>query len=316
MTGNLTSNTPAAIRAQVYSNILMQSINEGFLPDGLFRDVSDFGDGNTLFIPTMGDVTIYDIEEDKDLPISPVDTGQITLTINEFKGTGWSSSDKLKQDAYMWQAMESQIPAKALEALKTEYETNMLAALNAMQTAGADNSFNGFAHRLAASGTSGVISVADFAKQKLAFDKAHMPSGGRIAIVDATTEYTLNNIANLVNVSNNPMFEGVVTEGFARDRKFLYNIFGWDVWVSDRLPRIESETIGGTTVTNGVANIFMCVADDMVKPLMGAWRQQPEIEGVRRAEKKRDEFYLSARYGFGGQRSESLGVVVSTLDVL
>lgn len=312
MTGNITANTDPAIRAQVYSEILFENINEGFLPGGLHRDVSDFGDGTTLYIPSMGDVTLYDVDpENSELPISPIDTGQFTLTINEFKGTGWSISDKLKEDAYVWSQMESQIPGKALEAIQEAYETDMLAALNNGQTAADTNSFNGFAHRIASGETGQVISLEHFRAMKLAFDKAHMPQNGRIAVVDAVAEATLNGLTNLVNVSNNPRFEGVVNTGFARERQFLYNIFGWDIYVSDRLPRIASETVDGNAITSGVANIFMCVSDDMTTPIMGAWRRQPRITGQRREEHERDEFYLTGRYGWGIQREESLGVVLT-----
>jgi hypothetical protein len=74
---------------------------------------------------------------------------------------------------------------------------------------------------------------------KLAFDKANAPAGGRIVIVDPVVEATLNSLSNLVNVSNNPMFEGIVTEGFARDHKFRKNIFGWDVYTSNFLTIIN-----------------------------------------------------------------------------
>ena len=36
---------------------------------------------------------------------------------------------------------------------------------------------------------------------------------------------------------------------------------------------------GITSVTGGVANIFMCVLDDNTKPIMAAWRRMPKVEG-------------------------------------
>lgn len=44
-TGNTTANTSALIRAQVYSEVILDEIVGGFLPEGLHRDVSDFKDG-------------------------------------------------------------------------------------------------------------------------------------------------------------------------------------------------------------------------------------------------------------------------------
>ena len=152
-----------------------------------------------------------------------------------------------------------------------------------------------------------------------AFNKANAPEEGRIAVVDPIVALTFDTLTNLVNVSNNPMFEGMVTEGFRRNRRFVRNVHGWDIWVSNRLPDIASETIDGgpqdtsTAISsNGVANIFMCVADDMTKPLMGAWRRMPRIEGERNVQKRRDEFHTTARWGFGVQREETLGVIVTS----
>jgi hypothetical protein len=100
-------------------------------------------------------------------------------------------------------------------------------------------------------------------------------AGGRIAIVDPVVEATLNSLQNLVNVSNNPMFEGIVTEGFARDHKFVRNIFGFDIYTSNFLPSLTStEAIDGfrlwlehndTGEIGDKANVFMCVADDYLQ---------------------------------------------------
>ena len=41
--GNTRSNTPAIRRAEVYSTLILDEIKDGFLPEGLHRDVTDFG---------------------------------------------------------------------------------------------------------------------------------------------------------------------------------------------------------------------------------------------------------------------------------
>lgn len=320
--GNTTFNSDPVIRAQVYSEFLLETINDQFLPEGLHRDVSDFGDGDTLNIPTIGEMPIYDIEEDKETPLASLDTGNVTLTITEHKGVGGYTTDKLKEDAYKAMAVESQIPRSSLRGIKEAYESNMLSVANAGQTASNPNTFNSIDHRWVAgagSGTDGILSFEDIAYLKWAFDEANMPEEGRILLVAPSVEMTFNTTTNIVNVSNNPMFGGLITEGFARNRKFLHNIYGFDVWVSNRLPRIASETITGgpdgashSVSSDGVANIAMCVADDQTKPLMGAWRRQPTIEGYRNVQKRRDEFYVTARWGFGVQREESLATIVTS----
>jgi hypothetical protein len=56
----------------------------------------------------------------------------------------------------------------------------------------------------------------------------------------------------------------------------------------------------------------MNVLDDSTKPIMGAWRQMPKVEGDRNKDLARDEFVTRARYGFGRQRPESLGVILTS----
>lgn len=317
-TGNNTSNTSAIVRAQVYSEIILDEIVGGYLPEGLHRDVSDFQDGDTLYIPTFGEVVLRDIVEDKDIPVDAVDTGQITLTVSEYVGAGNYLTDKLKQDSYKMREFEATLVPKHLRAIKQRYETDLLATAND-QTLAATNAINSFAHRFIASGTNQVITPDDFIYAKLSMDKAELPDEGRIFICDPLVEATLNSLTNLVNVSNNPQFEGIVNTGFGKNMRFLKNIMGYDIYISNRLPRVTSEAIdasgtaslvgapsASSSVTSGIVNQFMCVADDMVKPFMGAWREMPVTEGHRNVRKKRDEFYTTARWGFGLQRSQSI----------
>jgi hypothetical protein len=314
-TGNNTSNTSALIRAQVYSEIILDEIHNGFLPEGMHRDVSDFQDGDTLYIPTFGDVVLRDIVEDTDIPVDAVDTGQLTLTISEYVGAGNYLTDKVKQDSYKLREFEATLVPKHLRAIKQRYETDLLATAND-QTASNPNLINSFAHRFVASGTNQTIAPEDFVYAKLSMDKAEVPDEGRILIVDPLVEATLNSLTNLINVSNNPRFEGVVNTGFAKSMQFVKNIFGFDVYVSNRLPSVTSETVdttsgvaapsGNASVAAGVVNQFMCIADDMVKPYMGAWREMPVTEGWRNVRKKRDEFFTTGRWGFGLQRPQCL----------
>ena len=322
MTGNIRQNTDPAIRAQVYSDMMLETLKEGYLPDGLHRDVTDFGDGTTLNIPTLGEMSLFDLQEEQPTPTSALDTGQINLSITEHKGVAGYVSDELKEDGYKAQAVESQIVPLSLRAIKENYETDMLAqavsTVNNIITLDNPNVINGFDHRWIAATGGNVISLEDFVHAKLAFDKAHVPDVGRIAIVDPVVEATINKLANLINVSDNPMFEGMVTSGFAKDRKFVRNIFGFDIWVSNRLPRIASESIteqssgGAASITGGVNNIFMCVADDQCKPFMGAMRRMPRVEGDRNVSERRDEYHVTARWGFAPQRGESLISVITS----
>jgi hypothetical protein len=320
----LTSNTTAFIEAQQYSQFIVENLKDFLLPEGLWRDVSDFGAGTTLNIKTVGTVTIQDGQEDTPLNFNPIDTGTITLSITDYIGDAWKVSDELREDGAQVEALMSMRALESTRALGEYHESRLLSVANAAQTAAGLNLVNGRPHRWIAGGsgaTSRVMTLSDFVAMKLAFDKAKVPAAGRIAIVDPIVEASLNSITNLVSVSNNPMFEGIVTEGFSRDHKFVKNIFGFDIWTSNYLPvktateaiNASSYGLANTTAAIGdVANVFMSVADDNTKPIMHAWRRAPKTEGWRDSEERADKFQVTSRFGFGAQRVDTLGVILTS----
>ena len=317
-----TVNTNAFIESQQYSQFILENLHDYLLPEGMWRDVTDFGSGTTLNIKTVGSVTIQDAAEDTPLTFSPIDTGTITLAITDYVGDAWKVTDELREDGSQIDTLMAMRAMESTRALGENHETKFLSVANAAQTAAGLNLVNGRPHRWVGSAASNArtLTLDDFISMKLAFDKANVPAGGRIAVVDPVVEATLNSLQNLVNVSNNPMFEGMVTEGFARDHKFVRNIFGFDVYTSNFLPSltaaeaINASGYGLTSETAAVgdkANIFMCVADDTCKPIMHAWRRAPQTEGWRDNEERADKFQVTSRFGLGAQRVDTLGVILT-----
>jgi len=319
-----TGNTVAFIEAQQYSQFILQNLHDGLLPDTFTRDVSDFGTGTTLNIKTVGTATLQEVFEEQPLDYASIDTGTVQLTITDYVGDAWSISDVLRQDGSQIDSLHAMRGVESTRALQEYFETRFLATCNAAQTATGLNLVNGVPHRWVADAgaVAGTISIDDFRYMKHAFNLANVPQAGRIAIVDSAVEATINAlVTTTASTDFNPHFEGLVTEGFARDHKFVRNIFGWDIYTSNRLPAIAAETIDATgypmssgasnAVTNGVANIFMCVLDDNTRPIMRAWRQMPKTENDRNVQLKRDEFDVTARFGLGAQRVDTLGVVLT-----
>ena len=320
----LTSNTTAFVEATQYSQFILDNLHDYLLPEGLYRDVSDFGSGTTLNIKTVGTVTIQDAAEDTPLNFNPIDTGNITLTITDYIGDAWKVSDDLREDGAQIDSLMSMRAMESTRALGENHESRFLAVANAAQTVANVNLVNGRPHRWIGGGTgvtTRVMSMSDLIAMKLAFDKANVPAAGRIAIVDPIVEATLNSLTNIVNVSNNPMFEGIITEGFAKDHKFVRNIFGFDIWTSNFLPvktatealNASSYNLANTTAAIGdVANLFMCVSDDSTKPIMHAWRRAPKTEGWRDNEERADKYQVTSRFGLGAQRVDTLGTILTT----
>ena len=97
--------------------------------------------------------------------------------------------------------------------------------------------------------------------------------------------FELNTLTNIVNMSNNPRWEGLIETGIGSGMRFIKNIFGFDFYVSNYLPT-ANETITITTAS-GKANIFFSAAGGDLSPFMGAIRQMPNVYGEYNKDKQR-----------------------------
>lgn len=320
----LTANTQAFIEAQQYSQFIVDNLHDALLPEGMWRDVTDFGTGTTLNVKTVGTVVLQDVAEDLPVVYNPIDTGTLTLSITDYVGDGWRVTDELREDGAQIDTLMALRAHESTRAFGEYHESRFLNVAAGGQTLANLNLVNNRPHRWIAGGngvTTRTMSMSDFIAMKLAFDKAGVPAMGRIAIVDPLVEATLNSLTNIVQAQNNPMFEGMVTTGFQATHKFIRNIFGWDIWTSNYLPvktatealNASTYNLANTTAAVGdVQNIFMCIADDTCKPVMHAWRRQPATEGWRDAEQRSDVFQVTSRFGFGLQRLDTLGVIITS----
>lgn len=304
------ANSTAFIEAEQYSAFILRNLHDGMLPGTFYRNVSDFGSGTTLHIKTVGTVTVQDGAEEVPFDYTPIESGEVTLTITDYIGDAWYVTDELREDGAQVEALMSARSSESTRAIQETFESRFLKKCNTSQTNANANAVNGFAHRIASAATNNVATLDAFIKMKLAFDKANVPAGGRIAIVDPVVAATLDGLVS-INRDVTPFAERILEQGFARDHTFLMNLYGWDIITSNRL-QTGSFSDGTTTVTNGVANVFMSVADDNTKPIMGAWRRMPKVEGERNKDLRRDEFVTSCRWGLGTQRVDTLGIYITS----
>ncbi|MBL4654109.1 MAG: hypothetical protein JKY53_14790 [Flavobacteriales bacterium] len=305
----LTPNTRAFIEAEQYSSFILTNLHDGLLPTVFYRDVSDFMSGATLHVKTIGTVTIQEAAEDTPLVYNAIDTGEVTLTITDFEGDAWHVTDVLRQDGAQIEQLMAERGVESTRALQESFETKFLKACNDAQTDANANTINSFAHRIASTETNNVLALSDLIKMKVAFDKANVPYGGRVAILDPIVGATLDGLVTITQ-DVTPFGQKILENGFERDHQFLMNLYGWNIITSNRLDK-GSLGDGTTTVTDGVANIFMSMMDDNHKPIMVAWRQQPSVEGERNKDRARDEFVTRQRYGIGPQRVDTLGIYIT-----
>ena len=308
------ANSQAFIEAEQYSAFILRNLHDGMLPGVMYRNVTDFGSGTTLHIKTVGTVTIQDGAEEVPFDYTPIESGEVTLTITDYVGDAWYVTDELREDGAQVEALMSARSSESTRAIQEIFETRFLRKANTSQTNANANLINGFAHRIASAvataGSENTITLDHFIQMKLAFDKADVPMAGRIAILDPVAGATMD---KLVSISRDvtPFGQRILENGFDRDHTFLMNLYGWNIITSNRLDK-GTFSDGTTSVSSAVANVFMSVADDNTKPIMAAWRRMPRVEGERNKDLRRDEFVTSARWGFGTQRVDTLGIVITS----
>ena len=306
----LTTNTQAFIEAEQYSNFILMNLHDGLLPNAFYRNISDFTHGNTLNIKTVGSVTLQEAAEDVALTYNPIESGEITFTITEYKGDAWYVTDDLREDGNQIEQLMAARSMESTRAMQEVYETDFFTAAAAPYAAASDGmNVNGFPHFIVSAETNNIFSLEHLVRMRLAFNKANVPAAGRIFICDPVVEATLNMKVSVTN-DVTPFAENILRNGLASGMRFINNWFGWDILTSNRL--YQGAANDGTTSITGVFNLFMCVLDDQCKPMMGAWRRMPKAEGERNKDRARDEFVVRARYGWGVQRIDTMGCVVTS----
>ena len=306
-----TANVDHLTRSEVWSSQLKDVLTDELMATKYVSWLTEFPDGDAFTIPSIGEAQQNDYVEDNAIEYQALDTGEFSFTINKYKASGIYITDKAKQNMFYMNQLVSSFVPKQQRAIMEVVESDIL-GLQSEQTASDLNAINGASHRFVANGTNETMLVSDFARARYALKKANVPDTALVAIVDPSVEFAMNNLSNIVNVSNNPRWEGVLPTGIANGMSFTKNIFGFDTYVSNNLAD-SNQTIDSKTTAAGKANLFFSAASDVL-PFIGAWRQMPRVESERNKDRQRDEFVVTARYGVKLYRPENLVVVLADTD--
>lgn len=301
-------------RSDIWSRQLKDFFEDELIAATKFVDwMTEFPDGDTFHIPSIGQMQIQDYEEGQAIRYTGIATGDWTFTITDYKSAATYITDKAKQDLFYSSQLEAAFVPKMRRALAVEMESAILAVPNTGQTASNQNLINGAPHRYVAMGSGGIITPQDFAVAYYTLKKSNVPMTNLIALVDPSVELTINTISNITNVSNNPQWEGIIATGIGSGNRFIKNIYGFDVYTSNYLPAGLTETIDGRTVTgDGVVNYFFSAGTGGdASPWKGAVRQAPRVESERNKDLQRDEYVMTTRYGFGFYRPEAIVSVLT-----
>ena len=324
MAGMISSNTDMQrlIRAEVYSSELKEILRDEMMAQSVVRMLDGFPDGDTFTIPTIGETTVANYTEDNAVSYVPMDTAEFSFSIDKYLQSASYITKKAAQDSFYSAQLEARFVPEQARAIMEHFEETTMASPEVGVSANSSETTDGVAHRIAGGGTGGRLELEDFAFARYALKKSKVADRGLVAIVDPSVEYQLNTLTNIVNVSNNPMWEGIVRDGIATGMRFVANVYGFDVYTSNYLKSNVADTAlankDGTNVAfnvnNGTANLFFS-ADAGSNPFVGAWRQMPEVDYEYNKDYQRHEYVTTARYGVKKYRPEGIVTVVTNPDL-
>lgn len=313
MSGFTTSNNQHLIRSQLWSSQLKEVLEDELFAQKYVDMITDFPDGDTINIPSIGQAEVLDYDEGQAVRYTAMDTGNFTFSITEYKQSATYITEKMKQDSFYMSRLVSAFVPKQARAIAKAMEVDALAVGPEGQTASNLNLINGAAHRFIGSGSNETISPADFAKANFSLNLANVPASNRVAIVDPSVAYALETQSNLVNLSNNPGWEGIVRTGGWTGMKYICTVYGFDVYTSQNLKKNVNETINGKTTTTGVANLFFSAESDVL-PFVGSVRQPPKVDSEFNKDLQREEYVTTCRYGYKLFRPENLVTIITDTD--
>jgi hypothetical protein len=308
------SHSDHLVRANLWSNQLKEVLLDELMGTKYVDMITDFPDGDTLNIPSIGQAEVMDYAEGQGMKYTGMDTGNFTFTINKYKSSAVYITEKMKQDSFYTSRLVSSFVPSQSRAIAKAMEIDIMALGPDGQTASNLNQINGADHRWVGSGTSEVINIDDFAKAKFALQKANVPMTNLVAIVDPTVEFALNKLVGTSTaISYNPRWEGIVQSGMSTGMRFITNVMGFDVYMSQNLKGSIAETVNGKSVTTGVANLFFSATPDVL-PFVGNIRQAPKVDSEYNKDFQREEYVTTCRYGFKLFRPENMVVVLTDTD--
>ena len=312
MAGFTDQNTQFLVRTQLWSRQIKELLLDELNAMKFVRIIQDFPDGYTLNIPSIGEAETADYVENQAVKYNAMATGNYTFQFDQYKYSANAISEKFKRDSYYSSDVIAAFVPRQHRALMEAVETNIFAKANSGQTASSLNTINTASHRWVAGGTGQSITLQDFAKAQYALFKANVPLVNLCAVVDPSVAYTLQTQANLVNLlSPMPMWGDVTREGIVTGFKFRFNVYGFDIYVSNYLPSIASETINSVAVTGGVANYFFSATPGDTCPWVGAFRQEPTVYSEFNKDLQQTEYLTIAEYGFKLYRPENMVTVLT-----
>ena len=303
------------IRSQIYSRDITKMFQDDLFAMRFVRTITDFPDGTTLNMPRLGQAEQADFAEGQAIKYNKFDTGNFQFQIDQYKYSANSISEKFKRDSFWSAEVQAAFAPEQHRALMKGFEARVFNRANASQTASDLNLINGAAHRFVASGTNETLALKDFMLAEYALRRANVPMRNLVAIVDPSTAFAIENQTNSVSLlSPMPKWGDMVNTGLVSGFQFRFSLCGFDVYVSNYLPRNIAETVNSKSVTVGVANLFFSAEPGDTTPFVAAFRQMPTVYSEFNKDLQQTEFLTICEYGVQVYRPENLVVVLTDTD--
>lgn len=315
-------------RSEIFAAEMKMRLEHPLIAQQFTRNIGDIpADSlNTeLKINSLGELGASQWQEHVSLPEQRMDTGQFTFRIDEWIGNKVAFTDHFFETSFQANQVLAATPEKMTRALQ-EYKETKILQLGNDQTANDFNTINNAKHRYVGGGDgtslpTNALTLEDFSYARMALQKAGVPMTNLVCIVGPEQEHIINTLTNIVNVSNNPMWDGIITTGMgdATGTRFLKNIYGFDIYVSNFLDTTESDEAALTTyddtavadTTGYQSNMFFSMADDMTKPFIYADGRPLTMKSWRDEDIETEYHAATMSFGTALYRPESLVVVLS-----
>jgi len=314
MASVLTTSNTNMIRQELYSRVLKQDYENYIHEQGLYWDVTEFTDGDLIYLPSMDYVEWADYTEDTDVTFAPIGDGRQSLAINRYKQDAFYLTDKFKQDSYLSDIMFAKRVANSAYKLRENQQSDLFAAANAGHTANDPNALGDYSRRLSLDiGTANTDRFAELletiAYLKEAWDTDNVPEENRLLFVPPRLERIIITNTSIVSDQNHD-FSGIINTGLVKRNRYLANIYGINLLTSNLLPASADasnvDVNGDAVAADAEVCIALVAGLDSDSTMMGATRQAPMSEFDRNTTKKRDEWSATARWGHGVYHAESL----------
>ena len=297
MSSNNTGNTGALIRDQLWQRQLEETLHEMLTGTPYVRQL-DFPDGDSFILPSIGTSVVRSLPEDTEVTFDALDTSDQAFTLNDPVVAATSLSEVLLEDSLWSSDLLSTIPVEHAQAIMERFESDIFELTNDQVDIAGGSPFAGINHRRAGTNTTvgleAHIDPSDFAYAGYALKKAKVPNQNLIAIVDPSVAYDLETLTNLVSVSNNPRWEGIIDSGITQNMRFVKNVYGFDVFESNLLAE-STELLDGHQFVNGKQNIFMSASRDMLLPFAAAWRRRASMDRDFDFRRREEQIITTAR---------------------